>query len=152
MCGIAGIIYSPEIDKRRIVVENMLKSISYRGPDQSGIYHSKKATLGHVRLSILDIEGGKQPLCDSSGRYWIVYNGEIFNYIELRKILLKKGIKFKTNSDTEVIVHLFSLYGPDCLSMLNGQFAIAIWDRLKEEIFLVRDRVGIRPLFYYCNN
>lgn len=152
MCGIAGIIFSPEIDERRTIVENMLRSISYRGPDESGIYHSKKATLGCVRLSIIDIEGGKQPLSDSSGRYWIVFNGEIFNYIELREFLLKKSIRFKTQSDTEVIVQLFSLYGPDCLSMLNGQFAIAIWDRQKEELFLARDRIGIRPLFYHFNN
>jgi len=152
MCGIAGIINSPEVDERKVIVENMLRSISYRGPDESGIYHSKKATIGCVRLSIIDIESGKQPLSDSSGRYWIVYNGEIFNYIELREVLLGKGIVFRTQSDTEVIVQLFSLYGPSCLSMLNGQFAIAIWDRLKDELFLARDRVGIRPLFYYCKN
>lgn len=149
MCGIAGVVYSPEIDDRRQIVEEMLRSISYRGPDESGIYHSQKATIGCVRLSIIDIEGGRQPLSDSTGRYWIVFNGEIFNYIELRKILSDKGIGFRTHSDTEVIVQLFSLYGPDCLSMLNGQFAIAIWDRHKQELFLARDRVGIRPLYYY---
>jgi asparagine synthase (glutamine-hydrolysing) len=152
MCGIAGIVYSKEIEKRKTIVEKMLRSIVYRGPDESGIYHSAEATIGCVRLSIIDIDGGKQPLPDSSGRYWIAYNGEIFNYIELREILLEKGFKFRTHSDTEVLVQLYSLYGPDSFSMLNGQFAAAIWDCKNEELVLVRDRVGIRPLFYYLKD
>jgi asparagine synthase (glutamine-hydrolysing) len=148
MCGVAGIIDFNCKEEHRPAVESMLRSISYRGPDESGIYNSHYATIGNVRLSIIDIEGGQQPLSDKGGRFWIVFNGEIFNYKELRKDLEAKGITFKTQSDTEVLVQLFSLYGRKCLGLLNGQFAFAIWDKLKEELFIARDRVGIRPLFY----
>jgi asparagine synthase (glutamine-hydrolysing) len=152
MCGICGIIdYKGEANSRARV-ESMLRSISYRGPDESGVYISPCATLGNVRLSIIDIGGGQQPLSDLSGRFWIVFNGEIFNYKELRQDLEKKGIFLKTMSDTEVLVQLYALYGKDCLSMLNGQFAMAIWDKQKEELFIARDRVGIRPLFYHLEN
>jgi len=151
MCGIAGIIdFTGRIDKRP-ATEKMLSVISYRGPDQSGIYHSTLAALGNVRLSIIDLEGGHQPLCDSSGRFWIIINGEIFNYKELRRDLEKKGIIFRTQSDTEVLVELYALHGEKCLSMLNGQFAFAIWDKMKEELFMARDRIGIRPFFYHLD-
>ena len=126
----------------------MLRSFSYRGPDESGIYKSPAATIGNVRLSIIDLLSGQQPLSDISGRYWIVFNGEIFNYIELREELERKGINLRTHSDTEVLVNLYALYRKKCLNMLNGQFAFAIWDKKEEEIFIARDRVGIRPLFY----
>ncbi|MCU0378765.1 MAG: asparagine synthase (glutamine-hydrolyzing) [Bacteroidales bacterium] len=152
MCGVAGIIdYRGKSDSVPAVKE-MLSSFSYRGPDESGIYHSHVATIGNVRLSIIDLATGQQPLSDFSGRYWIVFNGEIFNYIELRKDLEKKGLTLKTQSDTEVLVNLFSLYGENCLSMLNGQFAVAIWDKKEEKLFIARDRVGIRPLFYTVSN
>ncbi len=152
MCGISGIIdYRSKVNSRTSV-ESMLRSISYRGPDESGIYHSHYATLGNVRLSIIDIGGGQQPLSDRSGRFWIVFNGEIFNYKELRADLEKKGNVFRTMSDTEVLVQLYAEYGRNCLSLLNGQFALAIWDKQKEELFLARDRVGIRPLFYNLTN
>lgn len=147
MCGIAGIIDYSFRDNRP-VMESMLHSISYRGPDESGIYHSPCATLGSVRLSIIDIEGGQQPLTDQSGRYWIVFNGEIFNYKELRLDLEQRGCAFKTNSDTEVLIQLYIVHGKKCLSLLNGQFSFAIWDKFKEEVFIARDRVGIRPFFY----
>ncbi len=127
-------------------------AFSHRGPDESGIYHSPVATIGNVRLSIIDLQTGQQPLSDISGRYWIVFNGEIFNYIELREELEKKDVRLRTRSDTEVLVNLYALYGKSCLSMLNGQFAFAIWDKQKEELFLARDRVGIRPLFYTVTN
>jgi len=148
MCGIAGIIDYLGKANTIPVTEKMLRSFSYRGPDESGIYHSRCATLGNVRLSIIDLATGQQPLSDVSGRFWIVFNGEIFNYIELREDLEKKGLTLKTHSDTEVLVNLFALYGEECLSMLNGQFAVAIWDKKEEELFIARDRVGIRPLFY----
>jgi asparagine synthase (glutamine-hydrolysing) len=148
MCGIAGIIDFQSKKNSISVIESMLRTISYRGPDESGIYNSRIATLGNVRLSIIDIEGGQQPLSDPSERYWIVFNGEIFNYKELRSDLELKGCRFRTQSDTEVLVQLYSLYGVKCLNMLNGQFAFAIWDKKKEELFIARDRVGIRPLFY----
>jgi asparagine synthase (glutamine-hydrolysing) len=152
MCGIAGIIdYSGRQDNK-MMIERMLSIIPYRGPDESGIYASRKATIGNVRLSIIDLAGGQQPLSDTSGRFWIVFNGEIFNYPELRKELESKGYFFNTHSDTEILVQLYAVYGKDCLNKLNGQFAFAIWDKLREEIFLARDRVGIRPLFYNLNN
>ena len=152
MCGVAGIIdYRGKPDSIP-AVEDMLRSFSYRGPDESGIYHSAVATIGNVRLSIIDLATGQQPLSDVSGRYWIVFNGEIFNYIELRKDLEKKGLTLKTQSDTEVLINLFALYGEKCLNLLNGQFAVAIWDNKEEKLFIARDRVGIRPLFYTVAN
>lgn len=151
MCGIAGILdynKTPEIG----TVSRMLTRINHRGPDESGIYKGDDICLGSVRLSIIDISAGKQPLSDTSGRYWIVYNGELFNYIELRDQLQKKGYTFKTDSDTEVVVQLFACYGSKALSKMNGQFAFAIWDKQKKQLFLARDRMGIRPLFYHYKN
>lgn len=152
MCGIAGIIdyTGKEIDVS--VIRKMLRAINYRGPDESGIFVSPVAALGNVRLSIIDLIGGQQPLCDPSGRYWIVFNGEIFNYPELKQLLSKKGHVFNTQSDTEVLVQLYAVYGKECLAMLNGQFAFAVWDKAEEELFIARDRIGIRPLFYNFSN
>jgi asparagine synthase (glutamine-hydrolysing) len=152
MCGVAGIIDYHSIANSKTKLESMIRAISHRGPDECGIYHSKYATLGNVRLSIIDIEGGQQPLSENSGRFWIVFNGEIFNYKELRNDLELKGVTFNTKSDTEVLVQLYAIYGKKCLELLNGQFAFAIWDKLNEELFLARDRVGIRPLFYNIHN
>ena len=152
MCGIAGIV---DYSGKRVdgpVIEKMLCAINYRGPDESGIYLSDHTGIGNVRLSIIDLSTGQQPLSDLSGRFWIVFNGEIFNYPELREILIKKGYNLKTHSDTEVLVQLYALYGSECLQMLNGQFAFAIWDKVKEEVFIARDRIGIRPLFYHLAN
>ncbi len=148
MCGISGIVDLLPPDERLETVKRMLSLIRHRGPDESGIYHTEKVSLGNVRLSIIDLKGGQQPLCDVTGRYWITFNGEIFNYRELRQELIQSGHPLKSSSDTEVLVQLFALYGAGCLDMLNGQFAFAIWDNHKEELFLARDRVGIRPLFY----
>lgn len=152
MCGVAGIIDYRGKTNTVNAVETMLRSFSHRGPDESGIYNSPAATIGNVRLSIIDLQTGQQPLSDISGRYWIVFNGEIFNYIELREELEKKDVRLKTRSDTEVLVNLYAIHGKSCLNMLNGQFAFSIWDRQKEELFLARDRVGIRPLFYTVAN
>jgi asparagine synthase (glutamine-hydrolysing) len=148
MCGIAGIVDFGMKSDGRALVQKMLRSISYRGPDESGIYSAPAVNMGNVRLSIIDIVSGQQPLCDSSGRFWITFNGEIFNYKELRKDLERKGIAFKTHSDTEVLIQLYAEYGSGCLKLLNGQFAFAIWDRKKEELFVARDRMGIRPFFF----
>lgn len=148
MCGIAGIVDFQMKTDGRALTQKMLRSISYRGPDESGIYSSPAVNLGNVRLSIIDIVSGQQPLCDASSRYWITFNGEIFNYKELREDLERKGISFKTHSDTEVLVQLYAEYGNRCLGLLNGQFAFAIWDRKKEELFIARDRMGIRPFFF----
>jgi asparagine synthase (glutamine-hydrolysing) len=154
MCGIAGIFNfsSPGKPISEENLKNMLSSIRHRGPDESGMYVGNNFGIGNVRLSIIDLAGGQQPLSDISGRYWIVYNGELFNYIELKKKLEKEGVQFQTNCDTEVVVAAYAKYGEKCLNMFNGQFAIAIWDKQTREIFLARDRVGIRPLFYSANN
>ena len=153
MCGIAGIFHFDHPGPvRKEILSRMLVRIQHRGPDESGIYLGRNIGLGHVRLSILDLKTGKQPMSDEAGNYWIVFNGEIFNYIELRDDLLKKGHRFRTTSDTEVLLHLYMEYGEKCLEKLNGQFAFAIWDKKKQELFLARDRVGIRPLYYTVLN
>ena len=149
MCGIAGFYqYKDNTDNKINTLRNMLTRIKHRGPDESGIYLSNKIGLGSVRLSIIDLSTGTMPLSNFDESLWIVFNGEIFNYIELKEELINKNHIFKTNSDTEVVVHLYEEYGPEFLNKLNGQFAIAIWDKKKQELFLARDRVGIRPLFY----
>jgi asparagine synthase (glutamine-hydrolysing) len=154
MCGIAGVYHykSPEKPVSEELLKKMLSVIWYRGPDESGIYLGNNIGLGNVRLSIIDLSSGQQPISVQNGRYWIVYNGEIFNYIELRKELESLGYSFRTTTDTEVVAQAYSHYGPDCLHKFNGQFAIALWDKQKQELFLARDRVGIRPLFYTLNN
>lgn len=134
------------IDENLVV--NMISAIRHRGPDETGIYVDSHIGLGHARLSIIGLEGGGQPICNEDGSLWIIYNGEVFNYIELKEELIKKGHIFSTETDTEVVIHLYEELGPKCLEKLNGQFAIAIWDSLKKELFLARDRVGIRPLYY----
>jgi asparagine synthase (glutamine-hydrolysing) len=154
MCGIAG-IYNYRSDKENsleISVKRMLSVIRHRGPDETGLYLSENFGMGSVRLSIIDIASGQQPVSDESENYWIVYNGEIFNYTELRDEIVKKGIKLKTHSDTEVLVQMYALHGAGCLKYLNGQFAFCIWDKKKQEMFLARDRVGIRPLFYWMQD
>ncbi len=154
MCGIAG-IYNYQSTKEASterIVKNMLSLIRHRGPDESGVFMDNGVGMGSVRLSIIDLSSGQQPMSDHSGRYWIVYNGEIFNYKELRSKLIKKGVQFKTTSDTEVVVQMYAIYGADCLNYFNGQFAFCIWDRYEKKMFLARDRVGIRPLFYWYQN
>lgn len=149
MCGITGIhnlTRSALIDPSAL--RQMLGMIRHRGPDQFGIYLDDDTGLGSARLSIIDLSGGQQPISNEDETIWIVFNGEIFNYVELRPELERRGHRFSTNTDTEVIVHLYEEMGPDCLGKLNGQFAIAIWDRRDKSLFLARDRLGIRPIFY----
>ncbi len=149
MCGIAGIFNlhsNKEISKDAL--KRMVAIMYHRGPDGFGFYTDDKIGFGHARLSIIDLEGGWQPIHNEDRTIWITFNGEIFNYLELRKDLLSKGHEFYTNSDTEVIVHLYEDHGVDCLEYLNGQFAFALWDRNNEKLFIARDRIGIRPLFY----
>ncbi len=153
MCGIAGIYSVSRKDYAQPdTLKHMLAQIHYRGPDECGIITAPQLAMGNVRLNIIDLAGGTQPISDQYGRYWIVFNGEIFNYLELRKDLEEKGCQFRTKSDTEVLVQLYAFYGEDCLHMLNGQFAFAIWDKNSGDIFLARDRVGIRPLYYTRKN
>lgn len=149
MCGIAGIYgFSKERIAQKETLKRMLAQIHHRGPDECGILSNHRVSMGNVRLNIIDLSGGTQPISDQSGRFWIVFNGEIFNYLELREELEGKGFKFMTHSDTEVLVQMYAAYGPDCLSKLNGQYAFAIWDKESDDLFLARDRVGIRPLYY----
>jgi asparagine synthase (glutamine-hydrolysing) len=126
----------------------MTNALQHRGPDEMGIYKDNQIGLGHTRLSIIDLSKGRQPIHNEDRSIWIVYNGEVFNYLELREELLKKGHKFITNTDTEVLVHLYEEKGAEFLNELNGQFAFAIWDSKKKQLMLARDRMGIRPLFY----
>jgi len=154
MCGIAGFVNgSQKIHplQQEDVLNRMLNRIIHRGPDEMGLYLNNSCCLGSVRLSIIDLASGQQPLCNQDGSLWIAYNGEVFNYIELREELLKKGHRFKTHCDTEVVLHMFEEYGQDCLSRLNGQFAFSIWDEKRQSLFMARDRSGIRPLYYTKN-
>lgn len=153
MCGIAGIInlagnQAPLLDS----IQRMISIMQYRGPDESGIYIDDYAALGHNRLSIIDLANGSQPICNEDKTLWIIYNGEVYNYPELHSKLIAKGHKFRTNTDTEVILHLFEDKGADCVNDLNGQFAIAIWDSSKRRLFLARDRFGVRPVHYAIYN
>jgi len=127
----------------------MIGLMRHRGPDASGIYLSGPAGLAHARLSIIDLSGGDQPIHNEDRSIWIVFNGEIFNYPELRKDLIARGHRFYTQTDTEVLVHLYEESGPDLFEQINGQFAFAIWDERNKSLFIGRDRMGIRPLFYY---
>lgn len=149
MCGICG-IYSfsgiGEISKESLLKMN--NALAHRGPDGSGTYHDKEIALGHRRLSIIDLDNGQQPMTNEDKSVCVVFNGEIYNYKVLRQKLLKKGYKFRTESDTEAIVHAWQEYGKDCVDYLEGMFAFAVWDCKTRKLLLVRDRLGIKPLYY----
>ena len=146
MCGICG-KYSPTGVKTE-ELSAMLGTIVHRGPDDSGCYVKSNIGLGSRRLSIVDLETGKQPISNEDGTIWVVYNGEIYNHQLLRRQLESKGHLFHTNSDTEVIVHLYEEFGEHCVEFLSGMFAFALWDGIHEKLFLARDRIGQKPLFY----
>lgn len=149
MCGICGKLNFKKTDPvNPDLIKDMAMTLSHRGPDELGFYNDRKIGLGHSRLSIIDLSGGQQPMHNEDKSIYIVFNGEIFNYIELREELIKKGHTFYTKSDTEVIIHAYEEYGYRCLDHLNGQFAFAIWNKRHNELMLARDRMGIRPLFY----
>ncbi|HOO71609.1 MAG TPA: asparagine synthase (glutamine-hydrolyzing) [Spirochaetota bacterium] len=149
MCGVAGLFNrSSGKPADASAVERMVSALGHRGPDATGSYLNETVSLGHSRLSIIDLETGAQPMANETGDVHIVFNGEIYNYIELRRVLLSRGHRFSTRSDTEVIVHLYEEYGRDFVSHMNGQFALAIWDERKKLLTLARDRVGICPLYY----
>jgi asparagine synthase (glutamine-hydrolysing) len=153
MCGIAGIAAAHgSAEERERILLRMLSVMRHRGPDENGVFIEPQVAMGNVRLSIIGISGGVQPIGNEDGTLWIVFNGEAFNYIELREELSKKGHGFTTQTDTEVVLHLYEEFGPDGLNRINGQFAIAIWDTVRQELFLARDRVGIRPLHYHCKD
>lgn len=148
MCGIAGVLAFDGRPVERQSVADMIAMLHHRGPDATGVHVSGSAGLAHARLSIIDLAGGGQPMPNEDGSVWITFNGEIFNFVELREELLRRGHRFATRSDTEVIIHLYEDEGENCVRYLNGQWAFAIWDARKRQLFLSRDRAGVRPLYY----
>lgn len=148
MCGIAGMIRQDGTPVERPSMERMVRAMVHRGPDDEGLWIDRSVGLGHRRLSIIDRSSGHQPLCNEDESVWITFNGEIYNYPEIREELLANGHSFRTKSDTEVIVHLYEDLGEGCVQRLHGMFAFAIWDRRTETLLLARDRMGIKPLYY----
>ena len=153
MCGICGQLNfdrsgaaAPPVSGHEL--RRMTETIRHRGPDSDGFYLDENVGLGMRRLRIIDLETGEQPISNEDGTLWIVYNGEIYNYLELRSELVARGHVLRTHSDTETIVHLYEEYGPRCVERLNGMFAFALWDARRRELFLARDRLGIKPLYY----
>lgn len=154
MCGIAGYICRNlnGLDEKSKVLADMLNTIVHRGPDDEGTFFYECIGMGMRRLSIIDLEGGRQPVYNENGTISIVFNGEIFNYKELRNELKKLGHVFKSNSDTETIVHAYEEFGVDCLNKLNGMFGFSIWDSNTSTLFIARDRLGVKPLHYYFDH
>jgi asparagine synthase (glutamine-hydrolysing) len=151
MCGITGVLKSfPDKISQKDIIKKMLSQLQHRGPDGWGIYLSNNIALGHNRLSIIDIAAGQQPMM--SDRYVISYNGEVYNYIELRHELIQKGATFTTNSDTEVILKAYEVYGTNAIQKFNGQFAFLLWDKLEKKLIIARDRYGVRPLYILSHN
>ncbi|HVZ15721.1 MAG TPA: asparagine synthase (glutamine-hydrolyzing), partial [Terriglobales bacterium] len=148
MCGIAGILNPEATTVNPAHLRGMVAAMRHRGPDDSGVHIDGDVGLGHARLSIIDLEGGAQPMLSEDRSLWITFNGEIFNYVELRDELRSKGHRFATRSDTEVILHLYEEEGEKCVERMNGQWAFAIWDLRRRKLFLSRDRLGVRPLVY----
>lgn len=150
MCGITGYITFPGHNKEKatIRVKKMANAIAHRGPDEEGFYVDEYAALGHKRLSIIDLSSGRQPMESFDGNYQIVFNGEVYNYQEIQKELINKGYKFRTNSDTEVILNAFIEWGKDCVKKFNGMFAFVIWNVKEKSLFAARDRVGKKPFYY----
>lgn len=153
MCGICGIINFHQLPPSKTKVYKMMKTLKHRGPDDEGIFFDNNVGLGFVRLSILDLSPkGHQPMVDETGRFVILHNGEVYNYIEIREELKKNGFDFHSNTDTEVILKSYIHWGEACLSKFNGMWAFAIYDLEKKELFLSRDRYGIKPLYYYLDS
>ena len=156
MCGICGIIGSGSADQTESRVREMMRRIEHRGPDEDGLLIRRRAVLGMRRLSIIDLDGGRQPVFNEDGTIGIVFNGEIYNFPELRAALENRGHQFRTHSDTEVIVHAYEEWGERCAEHLRGMFAFALWDGRGTQkngdsggrVLLARDRLGIKPLYY----
>ncbi|MHC4436729.1 MAG: asparagine synthase (glutamine-hydrolyzing) [Planctomycetota bacterium] len=150
MCGICGIYNCEEGNSvSKSLLDKMTAAIAHRGPDDEGFYVKDGVGLGHRRLSIIDVESGHQPLSNEDETVWIVYNGEIYNFKEIQKDLVARGHRFRTRTDTEVIVHAYEEWGTDCVRIFNGIFAFAIWDERQRKLFLARDQFGVKPLYYY---
>src|SRR5262245_52697461 len=150
MCSINGLFY---FDRQRPVPESLLTDMQsvavHRGPDDHGVYVNRNVGLGFNRLSIIDAAGGHQPMRNNDGSAWIVFNGEIYNYNELSKRLIQSGHDFRTRSDTETVLHAWEEFGEKCVLHLRGMFAFAIWDDRRKVLFAARDRLGIKPFYYY---
>src|SRR5688572_22831150 len=149
MCGIAGLVGASglhEDDRARVVL--MRDVLTHRGPDGAGLHTDTYAALGHRRLSIVDLAGGHQPLSNEDGSIWVTYNGEIYNHADVRPDLEAAGHRYRTRSDTETIVHAYEEWGDDCVTRFRGMFAFAIWDAPKRRLLLVRDRLGVKPLYW----
>lgn len=149
MCGIAGLIESQGTPANGQILRRMTAALAHRGPDDEGYHLEGNVGLGHRRLSIIDLEGGHQPMSNEASSLWIVFNGEIYNHVELRQELEKEGVRFKTHSDTEVLLAVYQRYGRNCLHRLRGMFAFAIWDCSLQQLFIARDRLGKKPLYFY---
>src|ERR1051325_7160272 len=149
MCGIAGFVSCVQLgpDARERVVR-MRDVITHRGPDEAGLHLDTRAALGHRRLSIVDLKTGQQPLSNEDGTVWVIFNGEIYNHADIRPDLEARGHRYRTHSDTETIVHAYEEWGHDCVRHLRGMFAFAIWDSRKRHLFIARDRLGIKQLYY----
>jgi asparagine synthase (glutamine-hydrolysing) len=147
MCGFIG--YIGKIDNNKEVLSNMLSNISHRGPDSEDSYSDDSISLGFRRLSIIDLQGGSQPIYNEDRTKVLVFNGEIYNFQVLREDLLKKGHKFYTHTDSEVLIHGYEEYGKDLLMKLRGMFSFVIWDSVNKKLFGARDFFGIKPLYYY---
>lgn len=148
MCGICGVYDSTGGSVNGDLINAMTEAMKHRGPDGSGVYQSNNIALGHRRLSIIDLSGGRQPLSNEDDSMWVTFNGEIYNYVELRKELKADGHLFKTDSDTEVIVHAYEKWGKECVRRFNGMFAFALWDSRQRQLFMARDHLGIKPLYF----
>jgi asparagine synthase (glutamine-hydrolysing) len=150
MCGIAGFLTDRVLPDARFTLQRMTRTLQRRGPDDEGFYLDEVAALGVRRLSVIDLETGHQPMANENGTIWVVQNGEIYNFRVLRDHLERRGHRFRTQSDTEVIVHAYEEYGEDCAAHLDGMFAFAIWDVRQRTLLLARDRMGEKPLYYYA--
>ncbi|PYV73163.1 MAG: asparagine synthase (glutamine-hydrolyzing) [Acidobacteria bacterium] len=149
MCGIAGILeFGRDARADSDALREMCRIMAHRGPDDEGFYFDGHLGIGMRRLSIVDLTTGHQPISNENGSIWIVFNGEIYNHLSLREQLIARGHAYRTHSDTETIVHLYEEYGRDCVKHLRGMFAFAIWDKNKKVLFIARDRLGIKPLYY----
>jgi asparagine synthase (glutamine-hydrolysing) len=150
MCGINGIAFSSRSGRvvSREVLERMRDVITHRGPDEDGLFIDRNIGLGHRRLSIVDVASGHQPMTNEDSSLHITYNGEIYNHADYRESLEAKGHVYATHCDTETILHLYEEHGSACVDYLRGMFAFAIWDQHKRELFIARDRLGVKPLYY----
>ena len=149
MCGIAGVIDLQGETPGHNILERMGNVIAHRGPDSCGVYSAPGIGFSHRRLSIIDLSSnGHQPMSNEDGTIWLVYNGEIYNYQEVRKDLVNRGHQFKSNTDTETIIHAYEEYGTQSLDRFNGMFAFALWDNNKQLLLAARDRIGIKPFYY----